>query len=468
MSHSSMIDSTTMPSPLRRSLRGGLLLTLLLLGLMGCRPEPEGVRSYLEGQITVRSSIDSSGDYSGFRVLALQADGRTLDTLGQGVTGPDGRFEMTVTAPERGTYPLVVWGRQGQQRLAATDYVVAAGDSGTLNVELPVRRGGLRVRSPENAALMAYRNTIAQHRRTLVQQIQTDGADSVAMRQGVRQTSSMLWSLRETFPEAYASQLGAAESLSLLAGWNDSLVVARARSIEPSNPRFVEAARIARRAQARLRGQDAALRLLDEFETRAVSSAQKAGVQSIRVRAFIDSLHSDAALSAAQTLKNEYPNTTWADWADRAMYEVNNLLPGSDAPTFEARTVRGDSLSIDGLRGRPILLEYYRPGNNLYARQLSTRNALYRNTRSDSVAFVSISVEPDSLVYRAFTENRAFPGRKVIAPGGLDGPLARTYNVVNVPTRVLIDADGRIVGRYPGTAFLALQEELARLLREDG
>jgi len=56
----------------------------------------------------------------------------------------------------------------------------------------------------------------------------------------------------------------------------------------------------------------------------------------------------------------------------------------------------------------------------------------------------------------------------VIAPGGLDGPLARTYNVVNVPTRVLIDADGRIVGRYPGTAFLALQEELARLLREDG
>lgn len=461
-----MTHSMSLWGRFRRSTGGVLLAALLLTGGLGCQPpEPEGVQSHLEGQITVQSRVDSSEDYGGFRVLVVRAQGRTLDTLGRAVTGPAGRYEMTVTAPERGLYALTLWGRQGRQRLASTDYVVADGDSATLDVELPLERQRLRVRSPENAALMAYQNTIAQHRRTLVRQLRGEAVDSTVMNRSVRQTTSILWSLRETFPGTYASQLGAIESLSLLAGWNDPLVIERARQIAPSNPRYVEVARIARRAQARLRGQTAALKLLTDFEARAGTDTQRAGIQSIRVRAFIDSLQSDAALSAAQTLKNEHPETRWADWADRAMYEVNNLLPGTEAPNLEARTLDGDSLSLRALRGRPVVLEYFRPGNNLYARQLATRNALYRGTRADSVAFVSVSVDPDTLVHRAFTQNRAFPGRSVIAPGGLDGPLARAYNVVRVPTRVLIDAEGRIVGRYSGTAFLRLQEELARLLQ---
>jgi len=450
---------------LRRALWGGLLFVLAGLVGLGCRSESDPIESVLQGEVTVRATVDSTEEYSGFRVLVVQADGRTLDTLGQAVTGTDGRFEMTVRAPERGVYPLTLWGRQGRQRLASTDYVVAEGDSARLDVELPLNRGQLRVRSDENAALMAYRNTVAQHRRALVQQIQSGAADSAALDRSVRQTSSILWSLQETFPGAYASQLAAVESLSLLAGRNDSLVVERARSLEPATPRYVEAARIARRAETRLRGQEAALDLLTEFETRAPTDEKRAGVQSLRVRAFIDSLQAKAALSAAQSLKNQYPNTQWAEWADRAMYEVNNLLPGTEAPGLRARTVDGDSVSLRDLRGRPVVLEYFRPGNDLYTRQLSARNELYRSTRADSVAFVSISVDPDTLVHRAFAEGRTFPGHAVIAPEGLEDPLATTYNVADVPSRVLIDAEGQIVGRYPGTAFLSLQEDLARLLR---
>ncbi len=442
-----------------------LLTGALVMGL-GCRPESEGVQSHLSGEVTVRASVDSSDDHSGFRVLVVSADGRTVDTLGHAVTATDGTFETTVTASERGIYPLLVWGRQGQQRLASTDVVVAAGDSATLDLELPLNRQRITVRSEENAALSAYQNTMAQHRRSLVQRLQTEAADSNAMAQGIRQTSSMLWSLQETFPGTFAAQLGAAESLALLAGWNDSLVVDRAREIDPSSPRYVEVAQIARRAEARFHGQEASLDLLDRFTSRAETNAQRAGVQAARVRSFIDSLQSDAALSAAQTLKNEYPNTQWAEWADRAMYEVNNLLPGKKAPAIEARTLSGDSLSLRALEGRPVILEYYRPDNDLYARQLPSRNALYRNTRSDSVAFVSISVEPDTILYQAFTQDRSHPGHQVIAPEGTDGPIARAYNVADVPTRILIDEEGKIVSRYPGAAFLALQEEVTRLLQD--
>jgi len=450
----------------RRSVRGALFFVLGLAVVLGCRTESDPVQSHLRGTITVRAAIDSTGDYGGFRVLVVDANGRTLDTLGRAITETDGTFETGVTAPERGIYALTLWGRQGQQRLASTDYVVADGDSGRLEVELPVDRGRLRVRSDENAALMAYRNTLAQHRRTVLKQLRAETVDSTALDQSVRQTSSILWSLQDTFPGTYASQLAAVESLSLLGGRSDSLVVARAESLEPSNPRYIDALRMARQAETRRHGQDAALKLLTEFEDRAATNEQRAAVQSLRVRAFIDSMEAKAALSAAQRLKNQYPDTRWAEWADRAMYEVNNLLPGSDAPSFRARTVDGDSLSLGGFQGRPVVLEYFRPGNTLYARQLPTRNALYRSTRADSVAFVSISVDPDTLVYQAFADGRTFPGHSVIAPAGLDDSLVTTYNVADLPTRVLINADGQIVGRYPGTAFLTLQEDLTQLLQE--
>lgn len=445
-------------------------LCLVFVGLLviGCQSRRNTVQSHLEGRITVESSVDPTGDYSGFRVLVADPDGRTLDTLGGAVTDEEGRFETTVSAAERGIYPLIVWGRQGERRLASSDYVVANGDSARLTMELPLRGRRFHIRSEENAALSAYQNIMAQHRKSLVRRLQTETVDTVAMNQGIRQTSSTLWRLQETFPGTYASHLAATESLSLMAGWNDSLVVQRAQKIETSNPRYVEAAQIARRAAARMDGQRAALDVVDGFEKRARTRDQKAGVQAARVQAFIDSMQSKAALSAAQKLKNEYSETQWADWADRATYEVNNLLPGTPAPNLALKTVSGDSLRLDSMGGRPVVLEFYHPADQLFERQLRTRNALYEATRTDSVAFVSISVEPDSVIFETFAGNRDFPGHHVIAPKGLDGPLAKTYNVAQPPVRVLIDENGDIVGRYTGTAFLAFQEELTQLVGPDG
>lgn len=451
--------------PWRALLRGVLLTGVFLVG-MACQSDESTVQSYLEGTVTVRPSVDTSQNYSGFRVMVAHAQGRTIDTLGYAETDREGTFELTVTAPERGVYPLILWGRRGQERLGQIRYVVAPGDSGTMQAELPLERP-LRVQSPENSAFLAYRNTMAMHRETLVQRLQEGGHSSDALVQSVRQTSSILWSLQDTYPETYASDLSVVESLSLLEGWDDSLVVERARQIEPSNPQYVEAAQIARRASARFLGQEATLDLIDDFEARAATPQQRAGVQAIRVRAFMDSLQSEAALSAAQQLQSEFPGTQWAEWADKAMYEAKNLLPGMSAPELEARTMAGDSLRLSDLWGRPVVLEFYQPDSEQFTRQLSSRNALHEATRSDSIAFLSISVEPDTTLNRAFLNSHAFPGHHIIASEGLEDSLARQYNVADVPTRFLIDADGKIVSRYEGSSFLAFQEDLIKLVDEE-
>lgn len=445
------------------AVQGLFLLSLFALGVSCQQPVPQ-VQSYLEGRIAVAPRVDTLDDHGGFRVLVMRAQGRRVDTLGVATTDPDGRFGMTVTAPERGIYPLTLWAPQGERRLATTDYVVAPGDSGTLNARLPLEQQSLRVDSPENSTLRGYANAMSAYRRMWTRQLKEEASHSNTLIQSVRLTSSVLWSLWEESPGTYAGQLAAVRSLSLLEGWNDSLVAARAQKIESANPRYVDAVRTARRAKARIHGHQAALDLLDQFEARAETGPQTAGVRAVRIQTFLDSLQTEAALSAAQRLRSDYPETKWATWAGRTRYEAQHLMPGMTAPNLAVRTLNGDSLSLRALRGRPILLEYYQPGGTAYAQQLPIRNKLHDATRPDSVSFISISIEPDTIVNRVFLKNRQLSGHRVIAPQGREDPMVERYNVVDVPTWFLIDADGRIVAQYQNDVLLPLQLDLTRVL----
>jgi len=444
---------------------GSLLLGIGLVVLIGACQQPDpSVQSYLEGRVVVDSDARSADEYGDFRVLVLRPDARQVDTLGYARTDQDGHFRMRITAPHRGIYSLSLWNRKGRTPLASTDYVVAPGDSATLQVELPLDQRSLRPESPENLALRSYRNVMAMHRRMLTRRLETDAYGFNVLVQNVRLTSSTLWSLQDRYPRTYAGQLAAVESLALLEGWNDSLVVARTRKIDPSTPHHAGAVRIARRAEARRHGHQAALDLLDTFEAQASQPQHQAGVEAARIQAFLDSMQVEAALSAAQQLRAEHSNSQWATWARRIQQEANRLQPGMTAPNLTFRTLDGDTRSLQELRGHPVVLEYYRPGTDLYKLKRPLRNALHEATRPDSVAFVSISLDPDSLANRAFLQNRHLPGHHVIAPHGSEDPLATRYNVVHVPTWVLIDGAGKIVDQYQASDFPTLRQHLIGLL----
>lgn len=445
---------------------------VLILGLAvfvgACQQHGSSVQSHLAGRVVADPTFSATDDHSDFRLLVLDANGRQLDTLGHARTDPDGHFRMPISAPERGVYSLSLWGRRGNEHLASTDYVVAPNDSGTLQIDLPLDpEQSLRPESTENLALQDYRNAMTMHRRMLTRRLQADAYRPTALAQNIRLTSSTLWSLSAQYPGTYAGQFAAVESMSLLEGWNDSLVVARARQIDPTSPRYVDAARIARRAEARRHGHRAALALVDSFEAHADAPRQQAGVQAVRIQAFLDSSQVKAALSAAQRLRADHSRSQWAQWARRIEYEANHLQPGMVAPNLTLHTLAGDTLSLQELRGRPVVLEYYRPGIDLYNLQRPLRNALYEATRPDSVAFVSISVEPDSLVNRAFLQNQRLPGHTAFAPEGPSDPLATRYNVVPLPTWFLIDDAGNIADRYFASDFPTLRQHLTFLLREE-
>ncbi len=441
-------------------------IVLVLLAATGCgrdSGDEAKVHGRLEGVLTVNPAVDSTRDYSGFEVLVIDNTSGDVDTLGMAVTDSAGAFALDVRAPYRGVFPLIV--SRNDVMLTLSELVVADGDSGFVRAEFPLRGPGLIVRgSAENGAWMAYRNAKDQHNKVLVDVMKNRDYDQELIARVIRQTSNMMWSLRKTYPNTFGSALAATEAVVMLDGWDDALLVARARELPPDHPNLVEVVRAARRAEARLAGQEAALALVRAFQAKAPDEETWVALQSEIVLAHIDSLEQREALEAAQTLAARAPDSRWAHWSERAIYELENLMPGMPAPGFAATDVEGRTVRLDSLRGRVVLLEYYAPKNPIFQRELGLRNQLFRALEPFPFTVLSISVDPDTLVNEAFLEGRDLPGVHIFAEGGLEGPLARLYNVNLLPTRFLINQSGRIVSKYVGSAMTPLQIQIADLL----
>ncbi|MBT8400960.1 MAG: alkyl hydroperoxide reductase [Rhodothermia bacterium] len=440
----------------------GALLVVALMLFAACNEQPDAntVTSYLQGSVTTRAEVDSIRDYRGFEVLVASADG-LADTLGIAITDSTGSFSMTIVGPERGIYPLLV--RRRGALLKQGQIVVADGDSATMNLRIPDGRRPLVIRSKENAAWLAYRNTKAVHNRELLAIVQSGDLTEQSHRDRFALTAELLWNLQSQFPGTIGAEIAAAESILMLDGIRDSMAVERALTLDVDAPGFVDVARAVRRAESRRKGLDAAVGRLESFKEKATSANRKAAFESEIVLALVDSGRVENAIARARNLRSDYGDTEWAGWAKDAIYELENLMPGMPAPEVAGRTWSGDQFDLSSESVGTFLLEFFQPRDNGFLREASIRDSLIQVASANGVTYVSVSVDPDSVINEAFFESRDSARIQLALSGGRDDSFAKAYNVQVLPKRILIH-QGRIVAKYTGAGTLpALMRDIAQI-----
>lgn len=418
------------------------------------------VKSVFEGTLQIQPDIDLSTDYSGFEVLVTRDLNGEPDTLGYAMTDSTGYFSMQVTAPQRGVYRLLI--SRLAQIQASGQIAIAEGDFASMTASFPLRGQNIRIRSEENASLHAYQNIRIQHEKALVDLVQSEVYDDQKVLRQIMQTSMILWNLQQTFPNSMGSELAAAEAIIIGAGWQDSVTVARMRELPNTNPRFGEAARNARRSESRLNGQSSAIMFLKELSERADSELHQGEIASEKVIAHMDSMEFQLAIAQAQWMQEEFESTQWGIWAEKTVYEIENLLPGMEAPGFIVRDILGESITLEELKGKYVILEFYQPEDEVFQRELPGRNNLMQTLGDEKIEIVSISMQPDTLVNEAFFEEREVLGRHVYVGGDISG----IYNINLLPTRYLIDPDGILINKYVGGAMAAIYEYMINLVDE--
>jgi peroxiredoxin len=145
------------------------------------------------------------------------------------------------------------------------------------------------------------------------------------------------------------------------------------------------------------------------------------------------------------------------------------IIRGVPAPPFELeRLDTGQPVSMQGLRGRVVLINFWATWCKPCEDEMPAMERLYQELSPQGFELLAISVDDTSEPVRAFQDRLAlsFP---ILMDS--DQVVAKRYQTYRFPESLLVDADGTVVERYIGPREWddeAYVSRIQRLLRGSG
>lgn len=163
-----------------------------------------------------------------------------------------------------------------------------------------------------------------------------------------------------------------------------------------------------------------------------------------------------------------------ADCPDRGMKDAAErhlaayLRIGQDAPAFGEKDASGAAVSLEGLRGKVVVLYFFASGRRAAEPMIDEALALRRLAeahKGKDLQIVGVSVDTNRADFDVLRGNASITSWPLLFDGkGLKGALALLYDVRGLPSRYVIDRLGKIRhfnldGRDLGAAVARLLEE---------
>jgi peroxiredoxin len=130
------------------------------------------------------------------------------------------------------------------------------------------------------------------------------------------------------------------------------------------------------------------------------------------------------------------------DWA-----QSHPMRVGTVAPDFTTRDLNGEPLSLAGLRGKYVLLNFWSTTCGPCIGEIPDLQETYRAFEHDNrVVMISLALDSSERKVKAFVKEREMLWRQVILPGEFDDPIARSFKVSAIPNTLIIGPDGKVAG----------------------
>ena len=123
--------------------------------------------------------------------------------------------------------------------------------------------------------------------------------------------------------------------------------------------------------------------------------------------------------------------------------QIDSPLIGKPAPPFALQDLDGNLVSLEDLRGRPVLLNFWATYCVPCIAEHGTFQAATRRL-GEEVVFLGVIYHDDTALIRQFLAQRGTWGRTLEDP---DAQVAIAYGVYGVPETFLIDREGIIVDK---------------------
>ncbi|HUS36516.1 MAG TPA: TlpA disulfide reductase family protein, partial [Verrucomicrobiae bacterium] len=130
------------------------------------------------------------------------------------------------------------------------------------------------------------------------------------------------------------------------------------------------------------------------------------------------------------------------DWT-----QSNPIQVGTVAPDFTTRDLKGELLSLAGLRGKYVLLNFWSTTCAPCIGEIPDLQKTYEAFKHDDrVVMIGLALDPSEREVKALVKKYKMPWRQVILRDEFDDPIARAYKVSGIPSTLIIGPDGKLAG----------------------
>jgi thiol-disulfide isomerase/thioredoxin len=153
------------------------------------------------------------------------------------------------------------------------------------------------------------------------------------------------------------------------------------------------------------------------------------------------------------------PNGTTADDA-RARIANPRRAREAYAPEFSFVSTDGQKISLESLKGKVVLLDFWATWCGPCVKALPTVHKVQKAHANDPFVVIGVSADEDERAWRAFTAKNGMVWPQY---WDQDGRVRHTFDVSAIPTYVLIDGEGIEKLRVKGAGFDSARELIAEI-----
>jgi len=172
--------------------------------------------------------------------------------------------------------------------------------------------------------------------------------------------AATFWRYRLKHPGTPATKVATIQALSMLYRSNRiSEMQAKADTLKLADPAWEQVINVLLYAASRTKDYSYLISKAEALTESAADPTIKARARFNIGEAYWKKGDVDQARIAFQTVVAQYPNTSDAEEAEGNLREIEFLNVGQPAPQFDRPTLKGDTLSLAGLKGNVVVLKFW-------------------------------------------------------------------------------------------------------------
>lgn len=442
-------------------------LVVLAVGVLswGCSSEQETRSAHVSGNFTVSDTIDSSGDFSGIGLTIIQKDSANADadTLYHAVTDTNGSFSGMVTFSEKRRYPFII--SRNNRNFARGGIILAENDSVFITGQLPNVSETLNISSREHNAMDTFQR-LGKNFRRVMQLARSGQIKGDTLRDELQKWTNLYWDVYEDEKGTFASNFAAREAIKILESFDKPQMMNRIRAVDDHDDLSDLGATFGKRYIANNKGLDSALVYLDSLAKSTESANSSKRIVREEIKLLYDSARVDKAQQKLTAFKDAYPKDSTSNWVESMSYDLNYLSPGDTIPQFQF-SHNGKVISRDTLSGTPYILEITQMSNRLYQEQFDRTVVIHSIYKNYGLQVVTLPLDESQVTVDAFFEERVKPWPVADAQAFDRDQLLEKFNIRMIPTRFLVDENGKIIRKYVGNEFDDVIRGIQKIINKD-